>query len=79
MRLVNCRGAKLIYFDEVEQIEIELPLGKLIRKIALPKPLLEADVVIACPSLKPISSIRSRELLSSGVGRPAARHAPPAP
>jgi hypothetical protein len=45
-------GAKLIYFDEVEQIEIELPLGKLIRKIALPKPLLEADVVIACPKLK---------------------------
>jgi uncharacterized protein (DUF362 family) len=45
-------GAELVYFDEVEQIEIELPLGKLMRKIALPKPLLEADVVIACPKLK---------------------------
>jgi len=45
-------GAALVYFDEVEQIETEVPRGKIIRKIAIPKPLLEADVVIACPKLK---------------------------
>lgn len=49
-----CRqaGATPIYFDEVEQVEVEVPLGKLIRSIPVPKPLLEADVVIACPKLK---------------------------
>lgn len=45
-------GATPVYFDEVEQVEVEVPLGKLIRSIPVPKPLLEADVVIACPKLK---------------------------
>src|SRR5205807_3615078 len=45
-------GALPVYFDEVEQVEVEVPQGRLIRKIAVPKPLLEADVVIACPKLK---------------------------
>ncbi len=45
-------GAEPVYFDEVEQVEISVPLGKLIHKIPVPRPLLEADVVIACPKLK---------------------------
>src|SRR5205085_6337968 len=45
-------GAEPIYFDEVEQVELDVPLGKLIQRIAVPKPLVEADVVIACPKLK---------------------------
>src|SRR5438045_5015842 len=45
-------GALPVYFDEVEQVEVEIPAGRLIRRIPVPKPLLEADVVIACPKLK---------------------------
>ncbi|MFN3647981.1 MAG: family 1 glycosylhydrolase [Armatimonadota bacterium] len=45
-------GAEPVYFDEVEQVEVEVPLGRLIHRIPVPKPLLEADVVIACPKLK---------------------------
>src|SRR5207253_294987 len=45
-------GAEPVYFDEVEQVEIDVPRGKLIKKIAVPRPLIEADVVIACPKLK---------------------------
>jgi hypothetical protein len=45
-------GAEPVYFDEVEQVEVDVPRGKLIHRIAVPRPLLEADVVIACPKLK---------------------------
>jgi uncharacterized protein (DUF362 family) len=45
-------GALPVYFDEVEQVETDLPHGKLIKKILIPRPLLEADVIIACPKLK---------------------------
>lgn len=45
-------GAVPVYFDEVEQIEVAVPQGKLIDRIPVPKPLLQADVVIACPKLK---------------------------
>ncbi len=45
-------GAVPVYFDEVEQVEVEVPRGTLIHRIAVPRPLLEADVVISCPKLK---------------------------
>jgi uncharacterized protein (DUF362 family)/beta-glucosidase/6-phospho-beta-glucosidase/beta-galactosidase len=45
-------GAEPVYFDEVEQVEVEVPHGKLIQRIPVPRPLLMADVVIACPKLK---------------------------
>jgi uncharacterized protein (DUF362 family) len=45
-------GATPVYFDEVEQVEVPIPRGKRIQQISVPKPLLEADVVIACPKLK---------------------------
>jgi uncharacterized protein (DUF362 family) len=45
-------GAELVCFDEVPDVELDVPQGKLIRRIAVPLPLLEADVVIACPKLK---------------------------
>lgn len=45
-------GAELVYFDEVEQVEVAVPRGKVLKKVPIPRPLLEADVVIACPKLK---------------------------
>jgi uncharacterized protein (DUF362 family)/beta-glucosidase/6-phospho-beta-glucosidase/beta-galactosidase len=45
-------GAIPVYFDEVEQVEVDVPDGRLIKRIQVPRPLLEADVVIACPKLK---------------------------
>jgi uncharacterized protein (DUF362 family)/beta-glucosidase/6-phospho-beta-glucosidase/beta-galactosidase len=45
-------GAELVYFDEVEQIDVAVPRGRILERIAVPRPLLEADVVIACPKLK---------------------------
>jgi uncharacterized protein (DUF362 family) len=45
-------GAEPVYFDEVEQVDVDVPRGRFIHKIRVPKPLLEADVVIACPKLK---------------------------
>jgi uncharacterized protein (DUF362 family) len=51
-RLAEQAGAELVYFDEVEQVEVDVPRGKLIHRIPVPRPLLEADVVIDCPKLK---------------------------
>jgi uncharacterized protein (DUF362 family) len=51
-RAARKAGAELVYFDEVEQVEVDVPRGKLIHKIPVPRPLLDADVVIACPKLK---------------------------
>ena len=45
-------GAEVICFDESEQIEIDVPLGKLVKRIPVPRELLEADVVIDCPKFK---------------------------
>lgn len=45
-------GAVPVYFDEEEQVEVDVPEGRLLRRIPVPKPLLDADVVIACPKLK---------------------------
>jgi uncharacterized protein (DUF362 family) len=42
-------GARVVAFDECELREVDVPHGRAIRRIALPVPLLEADVVInAC-------------------------------
>lgn len=46
-----CRaaGASVVSFDDCEYRDIEIPNGKALRKIALPAPLLDADVLInAC-------------------------------
>jgi uncharacterized protein (DUF362 family) len=51
-RLAEQAGAELVYFDEVEQVEVDVPRGKLIQRIPVPRPLLAADVVIDCPKLK---------------------------
>lgn len=45
-------GAEPVYFDEAEQVEVAIPHGRLIDRIPVPRPLLEADMVIACPKLK---------------------------
>ncbi|MGI8742843.1 MAG: DUF362 domain-containing protein [Bryobacteraceae bacterium] len=42
-------GAEVISFDDCQYREVEIPQGKAIRRIALPVPLLDADVIInAC-------------------------------
>jgi hypothetical protein len=51
-RLAVEAGAEAVYFDEVEQVEIDVPHGRLIHRIPVPRPVLEADVVVDCPKLK---------------------------
>lgn len=42
-------GARVVAFDECESREVDVPGGRAIRRLALPVPLLEADVIInAC-------------------------------
>jgi beta-glucosidase len=51
-RAARDAGAEPVYFDEVEQIDVSVPSGRILSHIPVPRPLLEADVVIACPKLK---------------------------
>ncbi|HEV2124142.1 MAG TPA: family 1 glycosylhydrolase, partial [Chloroflexota bacterium] len=51
-RAARKAGAELVYFDEVEQVTVAVPQGQLVKEVPVPRPLLEADVVIACPKLK---------------------------
>ena len=51
-RAATSAGAETVFFDESEQIEVMVPLGKLIKRVPIPRELLEADVVIDCPKLK---------------------------
>ncbi|MFN2454468.1 MAG: DUF362 domain-containing protein [Pyrinomonadaceae bacterium] len=39
-------GAEIVYFDDCEYRETDIPRGKAIQRIALPVPLLDADVII---------------------------------
>jgi uncharacterized protein (DUF362 family) len=42
-------GARVVAFDDCESREVDVPGGRVIRRIALPVPLLEADIIInAC-------------------------------
>lgn len=45
-------GARLVDFHICEQREVELPEGKIITKIELPAPLLDADVIVNLPKMK---------------------------
>jgi uncharacterized protein (DUF362 family) len=52
LRAAKAEGAEVIPFDECEQREVEIPGGEYVRRIRLPAPLLEADVIINAPKLK---------------------------
>ncbi|MDW8186314.1 MAG: DUF362 domain-containing protein, partial [Anaerolineae bacterium] len=54
MRAAAERGGadRIIYFDEVETVEVEIPGAKLFRKAQVFKPFLEADRVINLPKMK---------------------------
>lgn len=43
---------KVIYFDETEVVEIDIPGAKVFKKAAVFKPFMEADVVINLPKMK---------------------------
>jgi len=43
---------KVIYFDETEVVEIEIPEAKVFKKAAIFKPVLDADVIINLPKMK---------------------------
>ncbi len=43
---------KVIYFDEEEVVEVEIPEAKVFKKAAVFKPVMDADVVINLPKLK---------------------------
>ncbi len=46
---VRAAGAEVVSFDDCDYREVEIPSGKAIQRIALPVPLLDADVIInAC-------------------------------
>ena len=51
-RAARDAGAVALPFDEVEQVEVDVPQGKVLKRIPVPRPLLEADVVVSCPKLK---------------------------
>ena len=50
--LARRAGAEVVDFHTCEQREIDLPEGKVIKRILLPAPLLDADVVINLPKMK---------------------------
>ncbi|HHX23997.1 MAG TPA: DUF362 domain-containing protein [Thermoanaerobacterales bacterium] len=43
---------KVIYFDETEVVEVEIPEAKVFKKAAIFKPVLDADVIINLPKMK---------------------------
>lgn len=43
---------KVIYFDEAEVVEVEIPDAKVFKKAAIFKPVLDADVIINLPKMK---------------------------
>jgi len=45
-------GCEIVDFQSCEQTKVEVPRGKIIRQILLPKPLLDADVIINVPKMK---------------------------
>jgi hypothetical protein len=52
LRVARGAGADVLPFDEVEQREVEIPGGRFVKRIRLPAPLLDADVIISAPKLK---------------------------
>jgi uncharacterized protein (DUF362 family) len=43
---------KIIYFDETEVVEVDIPEAKVFKKAAIFKPVLDADVIINLPKMK---------------------------
>lgn len=43
---------KVIYFDETDVVEVEIPEAKVFKKAAIFKPVLDADVIINLPKMK---------------------------
>ncbi|MEZ0227728.1 MAG: DUF362 domain-containing protein [Planctomycetota bacterium] len=43
---VRAAGGRCVSFDDCEYREVEVPRGKVLRRIALPVPLLDADVIV---------------------------------
>lgn len=49
---VRAEGAEVVFFDDCPYRAIDIPGGRAIRRIAMPVPLLDADVVINVPKAK---------------------------
>ena len=43
---------KVIYFDETDVVEVDIPDAKVFKKAAIFKPVLDADVIINLPKMK---------------------------
>ncbi|MBP6963997.1 MAG: DUF362 domain-containing protein [Armatimonadetes bacterium] len=56
-------GAKMLFFEEAERIEVEVPGGLVLKKVNVPKIALDADVFIDMPVLK----IHSLTLVTLGI------------
>ena len=52
---------KIIYFDETEVVEVDIPEAKVFKKAAIFKPVLDADVIINLPKMKVHLAVRNLE------------------
>lgn len=60
---VEAAGGKMVFFDEEEWIETDVPNGLILNKVRIPRPLFEADVLINVPVMK----IHSLTLVTLGI------------
>ncbi|MDI6828174.1 MAG: DUF362 domain-containing protein, partial [Armatimonadota bacterium] len=60
---VEAAGGKMVFFDEEEWIETDVPNGLILNKVRIPRPLFEADILINVPVMK----IHSLTLVTLGI------------
>lgn len=60
---VEAAGGKMLFFEEAERVEVEVPGGLVLKKVNIPKIALDADVFINMPVLK----IHSLTLVTLGI------------
>lgn len=51
-KAVNRAGGELVYLDEEPRVEIEVPEAKVLRRVSLPKIVLNSDIFISVPKIK---------------------------
>ena len=79
-RAARDAGAAPSTSTRCEQVEVDVPHGKLIERIPVPRPLLEADVVDRLPQAQdPLPGPDDRGDQALGGRRPPGHDAPPAP
>lgn len=62
-QLVEQAGGRMVYLEEDELIEVDVPGGLVFRKAHVPKTIIDADVLISVPAMK----IHSLALITIGI------------